>query len=129
LDLYLEIRGGTCGKVDSFDGAGAFIERDVGLIGENNVHTIGAISAVKPNELWAQRVCFENFPGHFTFFLVFRSGTPEPSKFGGLRECINFFRYGMHEFETNQLYSLPHLSRLCGSLIWTFTGVLLHCSI
>jgi hypothetical protein len=80
LDLYLEIRGGTSGKVDSFDGAGPFIEWDVGPIGENNVHAIGAISAVKPNELWAQRVCFENFPGHFTFFLVFRSGRPEPSK-------------------------------------------------
>ena len=61
MDLYLEIRSGTCGKVDSFDRAGAFIEWDVGLIGENDVHAIGAISAVKPNELWAQRVCFENF--------------------------------------------------------------------
>jgi hypothetical protein len=50
------------------------IEWDVGLIGENDVHAIGAISAVKPNELWAQRVCFENFLGHFTFL-----GTPEPS--------------------------------------------------
>jgi hypothetical protein len=126
LDLYLEIRGGTSGKVDSFDGAGPFIEWDVGLIGENNVHAIGAISAVKPNELWAQRVCFENFPGHFTFFLVFRSGRPEPSKFGGLRECDT---RAMRQFETNQLSSLPCLSRLCGSLIWTFTGVLLHCSI
>jgi hypothetical protein len=35
LDLYLEICGGTCGKVDSFNGAGAIIEWDVGLIGEN----------------------------------------------------------------------------------------------
>jgi len=26
LDHYLEIRGGTCGKVDSFGGAGALIE-------------------------------------------------------------------------------------------------------
>jgi hypothetical protein len=79
LDLYLEIRSGTCGKVDSFDRAGAFVEWDVGLIGENDVHAIGAISAVKPNELWAQRVCLENFLGHFTFLLVSRSGTPEPS--------------------------------------------------
>jgi hypothetical protein len=66
-DLYLEICGGICGKMDSFDGAGAFIEWDVGLIGENDVHAIGAISAVKPNELWAQSVCFENFLGHLTF--------------------------------------------------------------
>jgi hypothetical protein len=51
LDLYLEIRGGTSGKVDSFDGAGPFIEWDA----------IGAISAVKPNGLWAQRVCLARF--------------------------------------------------------------------
>ena len=69
-DLYLEICGGTCGKVDSFDSAGAFKEWDVGLIGENDVHAIGAISAVKPNELWAQSVCFENF----LHLSVFRSG-------------------------------------------------------
>ena len=50
--------------------AGAFKEWDVGLIGENDVHAIGAISAVKPNELWAQSVCFENF----LHLSVFRSG-------------------------------------------------------
>ena len=79
MDLYLEIHGGTCGKVDSFDGAEAFIEWEVRLIGEDDVHAIGAISAVKPNELWAQRMSFENFLGHVTFLLVFRSGTPELS--------------------------------------------------
>ena len=88
LDLYLEIRGGTSGKVDSFDGAGPFIEWDVGLIGENNVHAIGAISAVKPNELWAQRVCFENFPGHFTFFSVFRSAGPSLQNSAALGNAI-----------------------------------------
>jgi hypothetical protein len=56
LDLYLEIPGGTCGKVDSFGGAGTFIEGDVRFIGENNVHAIGAISTVKPNVFWSQRV-------------------------------------------------------------------------
>jgi hypothetical protein len=35
LDVYLEIRGGSCGKVNSFGGTGTFIEGDISLIGEN----------------------------------------------------------------------------------------------
>jgi len=71
LDVYLEIRGGSCGKVDSFGGTGAFIEGNLVLIGENNVRAIGAISAVKPNELWAQSVGIENFLGHEVTFWFF----------------------------------------------------------
>jgi hypothetical protein len=89
LDHYLEIRGGTCGKVDSIGGTGTFIEGDVRLIGENNVDAIGAISTVKPDVFWSQRVCVENFRGHVTFLLLSRSGTPEPS---GSRASTKIFQ-------------------------------------
>jgi hypothetical protein len=77
LDHYLEIRGGTCGKVDSFGGAGAFIEGDFRLIGENNVRAIGAISAVSLTYFGRSASALKI--SMVTFLLVFRSGTPEPS--------------------------------------------------